>query len=239
MISVRERPSVFILFLLLTAAPSPAQQRDAASPTPSSTSREDSVDPDRPSLQRREWRYRLRPSDVLAVHFSVTEVFNQLVAVQPDGFVTLRAVGDLHVEGQTLPDVTESIRAAYSTIVSPQLIAVELKEFERPYYIVSGEVGLPGKFELRGDTTAAEAIGIAGGFRETAKHSQVLLFRRVSNDWMEARTLDLKRMLRAGNLSEDLHLRAGDMIFVPKNVYSKILPFVPRPSMGVALSPIR
>ena len=201
------------------------------------TARSDSADSNRPALQRRDWRYRLRPSDVIGVNFSVTEVFNQLVAVQPDGYITLRAVGDLRVEGQSIPEVTETIRAAYARIVSPQVIAIELKEFEKPYFIVSGEVARPGKFELRGDTTVAEAVGIAGGFRDTARHSQVLLFRRVSNDWMEARKLDLKKMLRAGNLSEDLHLRPGDMLFVPKNTISKIKPFLPIPGFGFNFNP--
>ena len=236
--SARECLVAIVFNTMLWGVLSFAQRGEPAAPEPAARAAE-GAENDRPELQRREGRYRLRPSDVLAVLFPVTEVFNQEVKVQPDGFVTLRAVGDLHVEGLTLPDVTERIRAAYSKIVSPQLIAVGLKEFEKPYYIVSGEVGLPGKFELRGDTTVAEAIGIAGGFRETAKHSQVLLFRRVSNDWMEARRLDVKKMLRGGNLAEDLHLRHGDMVYVPKNAYSKILPFVPRPSMGVALTPIR
>ncbi len=226
------------LFLCLTALPAFGRQGTQESSAEQATARSDSADSSRPALQRRDWRYRLRPSDVIGVNFSVTEVFNQLVAVQPDGYITLRAVGDLRVEGQSIPEVTETIRAAYARIVSPQVIAIELKEFEKPYFIVSGEVARPGKFELRGDTTVAEAVGIAGGFRDTAKHSQVLLFRRVSNDWMEAKKLDLKKMLRAGNLSEDLHLRPGDMIFVPKNAYSKILPFIPRPSMGVSLTPV-
>jgi hypothetical protein len=54
---------------------------------------------------------------------------------------------------------------------------------------------------------------------------------------MEAKKLDLKKMLSAGNLSEDLHLRPGDMIYVPKNAISKIKPFIPVPGVGVALTP--
>ncbi len=224
---------------LLSAAALPAQQQELVAGSPPPRAATEGEEGARPARERCEWRYRLRPSDILAVHFPVTDLFNQVVAVQPDGFVTLRAVGDVHVAGLTLPEVTERIRAAYSRIVSPQLVAVELREFEKPYYVVSGEVGLPGKFELRGETTVAEAIGIAGGFRDTAKHSQVLLFRRVAGGWLQAKSLDLKKMLRGANLSEDVHLRHGDMIHVPKNVYSKLLPFVPRPSMGVALTPIR
>ena len=168
-------------------------------------------------LQGRGWRYRLCLNDTFAATFSITTEFNQVVRVHPDGYVTLLGVGDLHVADKTLPELTGLIQAAYATMVSPQVITVELKDFERPYYVVGGEVGQLGKFELRGDTTIAEAIQIAGGFRDSAKHSQVLLFRKVSDSWLTARMLNLKHMLRDGNLNEDLHLRPGDLVYESSN----------------------
>lgn len=82
-----------------------------------------------------------------------------------------------------------------------------------------------------------QAISIAGGFNEKSKHSQVLLFRPVSNQWAQAKVLDVKQMLNSNNLSEDMNLRAGDMIYVPKNTMSKVKPFIPIPSIGAYLNP--
>jgi polysaccharide export outer membrane protein len=110
-------------------------------------------------------------------------------------------------------------------------------EFDKPYFIVGGEVGHPGKFELRGDTTMTQAVAIAGGFTENAKHSQVWLFRRVSNDWAETQQLDLKKMLKSGNLREDAHLRPGDMLYVPKNTISKMKHFIPVATLGTYFNP--
>ena len=192
----------------------------------------------RPALQRRDGRYQLQPGDSFNISFPFTPEFNQAdVPVQPDGYATLQGLGEVPAAGKTLPELRELVQTAYSKIVSPQVITVELKNFEKPYFLVGGEVERPGKFDLRGDTTVTQAVAIAGGFRDTAIHSQVLLFRRVSDQWMEAKKLDLKKMLKAGNLSEDLHLRPGDMIYVPKNAISKIKPFLPVPSVGTTLSP--
>jgi polysaccharide export outer membrane protein len=191
-----------------------------------------------PPAQTRDWRYQLRAGDSFSVSFPYTHEFNQGdITVQPDGYVTLEGLGEVPVVGKTLPELRKLIQTSYSNIVSPQVITVELKNFEKPYFLVGGEVGHPGKFDLRGDTTVAEAVTTAGGFRDTAKHSQVLLFRRVSDQWMEAKKLDMKKMLSAGNLSEDLHLRPGDMIYVPKNAISKIKPFLPVPSVGAGIYP--
>jgi polysaccharide biosynthesis/export protein len=187
---------------------------------------------------QRQWRYQVQRGDSFSIRFPDTPEFNQGdVTVQPDGFVTLQALGEVFVAGKTLPELREIIQKSYSTIVSSQVVTVELKDFEKPYFVVGGEVAHPGKFDLRGDTNVTEAVAIAGGFRDTAKHSQVLLFRRVSDQWMEAKKLDMKKMLAVGNLSEDLHLRPGDIIFVPKNAISKIKPFLPVPGVGLYGSP--
>jgi hypothetical protein len=55
----------------------------------------------------------------------------------------------------------------------------------------------------------------------------VLLFRRISDDWISARVINAKKMLNSGNLAEDLHLEPGDFIFVPKSKLSKVQPFLP------------
>lgn len=187
---------------------------------------------DRPALEKREWRYQLHPGDMLEVTFPFTPEFNQVVTVQPDGYVTLRGLGDVRIEGQTLPQLRQLLQTAYRNIVSEQMITVELKDFEKPYFIVDGEVGHPGKFELHGESTVAQALAIAGGIKDTAKHSQILLFRRVSDHWVSATKINLKEMLAQGNLREDPYLRPGDMLYVPKNAISKIKPYLPVPSLG-------
>ena len=97
-------------------------------------------------------------------------------------------------------------------------------------------MGKPGKYELRADTTVIEAVEIAGGFTHEAKHSQVLLFRRVNDDLVEARVFDLKRMLKERKLSEVSLLRPGDMVFVPQNSISKVEHFLSKPSLSMYLS---
>ena len=184
-------------------------------------------------LQRRDARYRLQISDVIQLDFPLTPEFAQTVTVQPDGFITLRNVGDVKVVGQTLPELTQTLRRAYRKVLHDPIINVDLKDFQRPYFIASGFVARPGKYDLREDTTVTEALAIAGGLSPGAKHSQILLFHKVSDNWAAVKKLDVKHMLREGNLSEDVHLQPGDMLYVPQNAISKIRPFVPLPSVGI------
>ena len=190
-----------------------------------------------PQLKQRDQRYRLRKSDVIDVKFTFSPEFNQTITVQPDGYITLDGAGAIQAENKTLGELTEGIRRAYSGILHEPAITVSLKDFDKPFFLAAGQVSKPGKYELRSDTTLTEAVAIAGGFTDSAKHSQVVLFRRVSSDMVEAKVFNVKQMLGARNLQEDPHLTPGDMLYVPQNKMSKVRHYIPTSSMGMFLNP--
>jgi polysaccharide export outer membrane protein len=184
-------------------------------------------------------RYRLTPSDVIELRFPYVPEFDQTVTVQPDGYVSLRVVGDLRVAGRTLPQFKTLLTEAYESVLREPLINVILKEFEKPYFIAAGEVTHPGKYELRGATTLTQGLMLAGGQTQSAKHSQVIIFRRFSNEWVEAKQVDVKKMYATRDLSEDPLLRPGDTILVPRSVLAKIAPFIPRVNFGFYFNPFQ
>ena len=190
-----------------------------------------------PGLHERNPRYQLRKGDTFDLDFELSPEFNQTVAVQPDGYVTLKGVGSIFVEGQTVPELTETIKTAYAKILHDPVITVALKDFEKPYFIAAGQVAKPGKYDLRSDLTVTEAVAIAGGFNDKAKHSQVVLFRPAPGGGYEAKLLNVKKLLASRNLSEDVQLQPGDMLYVPQNAFSKIRPFFPTSSMGAYYNP--
>lgn len=175
-----------------------------------------------PQLQTRDPRYRINKTDVLSVNFLFTPEYDQNLQVQPDGYVIPRGVSQLKAEGMTIPEFTESLQQAYGKILHDPVITVLPTNVVPAYFIAGGEVHSPGRYTFQGDTTVAQAISLAGGFTTAAKHSQVILYRRLNNEWVEGRRVDLKHMLNSGNLSEDIHLEPGDMLYVPKNTVSKV-----------------
>lgn len=181
--------------------------------------------------------YRLHKSDVVQVTFTYSPEFDQTLTVLPDGFMNLQAAGDVPAEGLTIAELKDAIRNAYSGTLRDPEVTVTLKDFDHPFFLAGGQVARPGKYELRSPTTAAEAVAIAGGFTEQSKHSQVVLFRRVSDEIVETHVLNLKAMLASRNLEEDLELRPGDMLFVPQNRISKIRKFLPVASLSTFFTP--
>jgi polysaccharide export outer membrane protein len=190
------------------------------------------------SFAEREPRYRLQPNDVIDVQYTYTPEYNQTAAIQPDGFASLRLVGDIKLEGLTLEEARKAIHDRAATRLRDPEVFLFLKDYEKPHFVVGGEVKNPGRFELRGNVTALEAIAMAGGFNTlSAKHSEVILFRRVSSDTGETKILDLKHAMTAP--AEDVSLRPGDMLLVPQNTVSKIERFIKWANVGLYWNPVK
>lgn len=187
---------------------------------------------------RTEDRYTLTPGDVLDIQYRYTPEFNQTLTVQPDGYISLQIGGDVKVGGHSLQEVRNLILAKVKArLESPEVIVI-LKEFQKPYVVVAGEVNQPGKIELREKLTALQAVLLAGGMKETAKSSQVLVFKRLNGDTAEVKVLNFKTIKRTSDLENDLTLQAGDMILVPRNRISKIERYVRYASMAAFFAPL-
>ena len=95
----------------------------------------------------------------------------------------------------------------------------------------------PGKIELREKLTAIQAVLLAGGLKETAKSSQILVFRKLNAEMAEVKVLNFKSLKHTSDLENDLTLQAGDMIMVPRSRVTKIERFVRLASMAAFLTP--
>jgi polysaccharide export outer membrane protein len=182
-------------------------------------------------------QYRLRKSDVVEIKFTFSPEFDETATVLPDGFLALKTVDDVFVEGLTVAGLKDLVRQTYAPTLRDPEVSVILKDFERPFFFAGGQVGHPGKYELRSPTTVSQAVAVAGGFTEQSRHSQVIVFRTVTTGVVEAHVLNVKAMLASRNLEEDFELKPGDMLFVPQNRISKIRKFLPVSSLSTFFTP--
>ena len=184
-----------------------------------------------------EERYRLQPGDVFEVQYRYSPEFNQTVTVQPDGYVSLEVGGDLKVAGLTIEQARLAILKKASVRLQDPVATLVLKEFQKPYFVIAGEVSLPGKIEMRERVTALQAIMLAGGMKEGARSSQVVVFRSINTDTAEVKLLNLKSIRSTADLENDLTLQPGDMVFVPRDKISKIERFMKLASVAAFMAP--
>jgi protein involved in polysaccharide export with SLBB domain len=225
----------FVLFLSLSVPSLASGQKQPAAPLPVANNSAAST---APILQERNPRYQLRRGDTFDIEFAFSPELNQTATIQPDGYVTAKVIGSLRAEGLTIPELIQSLKSAYAKVLHDPVITIVLKDFEKPYFIAAGQVGRPGKYDLRSDLTITEAVAIAGGFNEKAKHSQVVLFRPAGSDMFETKVIDAKKLLASHDLDEDIHLRPGDMLYVPQNKISRIERLIRAVNVGMYLNPL-
>src|ERR1700739_478103 len=182
-------------------------------------------------------RYILHAGDVVSLNYRYTPEFNETVTIQPDGYVTLAIVGDIKIAGLTMDEMHDRILKLAAGLLNNPVLSITLKDFEHPYVVVAGEVDKPGKIELRENTTALQAVMLAGGFKDSAKDTKVILFRRINGDMAEVRKLDLHNVHKTSDLERDTELQPGDMLLVTRNKMEHLSRFMKASNLGVYFNP--
>jgi polysaccharide export outer membrane protein len=182
----------------------------------------------------RDQRYRIQPTDRLELNYRYTPEYDKTLVVQPDGFASIGLVGDIKLAGLTVDEARTHLLDFLKTRLNDPEITLTLLEYVRPTFTVAGHVASPGRYEIHGTVNAIEAIAMAGGFRESAKHSQVILFRRLDKDQTATRIVNFKQLTNSAHshFEESLNMQPGDILFVPKNRVSKVGDYVHWISFG-------
>ena len=141
---------------------------------------------------------------------------SKVVAVRPDGRISLPLIGDVKAVGKTPAQLTEVISARLKEYKENPSIAIVVREVNSYAIFVLGEVAKPGKYPLKSKTTLLQGITIAGGFTPVAARNKVVVFRFRENgkgeDKIRASYDDI--VLRDGS-DQNIELKPGDTIVVP------------------------
>jgi polysaccharide export outer membrane protein len=187
-------------------------------------------------LQERP-RYLLRAGDTLDLQYRLTPEFNQTVMVQPDGYINVTVAGTIPVSGLTVDQAHDLIVDKESTKLKDPELTLVLESFTHPYVVVAGQVAKPGEIELKENTSALGAILLAGGFTPNAKSNQVILFRKMNDEFAEVKILHLSRIHKTTQLEKDIALQPGDMILVPQDTISNIEHYLRVANVGMYMNP--
>ena len=169
--------------------------------------------------------YQIGPQDVLTI-----QVFDQAdlggkYTVETDGTFSFPLIGRVKAAGMTLRAFEVDLKAklADGYFRNPQ-VTVGVEQYRSQRVFVMGEVRAPGPVPLTGGMTLIEALSRAGSTQPTAS-GEVAVVRApqgakgpVMPD-QDSGTEVFRASIRAlesGSLSQNIELRDGDTIFVPR-----------------------
>ncbi|MEE4453946.1 polysaccharide biosynthesis/export family protein [Novosphingobium resinovorum] len=157
--------------------------------------------------------YAIRPKDKLNLRvFGEAEISSPDLLVDEAGFIQVPLIGSVQAAGRSTPEVASEItdRLNRSYLVNPQ-VSVAVSLLAPRYVSVEGEVKSPGVYEIDGNTTLLSTLARAQSPTETARLSEVVVFRTVGEQRLVAR-FNLKD-IRTG-IAADPTILDGDVVMV-------------------------
>ena len=176
--------------------------------------------------------YRLSKYDVinvLVVGFPNGIGVNDIM-IGPDGYVQLPYAGIVKLAGLTVPEATDLLKERLGQYIKIPDMSVIVKSYGPRKVYVMGEVNLPGVKELSIDSMDVfSAISNAGGVGKRGRPKHIQLIRTI-DDHMYVKEIDLKAYIKDHDITQNIRLLDGDMIYVPdsnKIIFSEdIMPYV-------------
>ncbi len=172
--------------------------------------------------------YKIGPEDLIEISVFEEEKLNKTVRVSSQGNISLPLLGILRVKGLTAEELEKEVRdlLAEKYFQDPH-VSVFIKEYRNQRVSVIGAVEKPGAYDVTGQKTILEVLGLAGGLKEDAGPLLFLIRppqpedeatkRKEEPEAMKPRTfvIDLEELLVKGDLTLNLSLMHGDVINVP------------------------
>ncbi len=181
--------------------------------------------------------YQIVAGDVVEVRIFKNEQFDVTQAVRPDGRITLERIGDVHVSGKTPTEIDELVTQKYKSFVIDPEVTIYIREFGAQKVYVLGEVKTPGVYALEGDMTFLQAVAAAGGAKNTAKLSNVIIMRKNAANEVAATKMNLTRFAKNAQDALQFYAEPLDVIYVPKTFVGNVNSFMTQ-IYGTILPPL-
>ena len=188
------------------------------------------------SLRRAETapNYRLFKGDtinILAIGFPDGIGVNNIgIGIGIDGYVQLPYVGSVKMEGMTLDEAKAVLMKSLGEYLRIPDMSLLITGYGPRKVYVMGNVASPGIHAMDIDNmNAYAALAAAGGWTNRARSTRIQVI-RVQDDMMYYRTLNMKDYTKKHDLTQNVVLEDGDIVYVPAsngiNIAEDVLPYV-------------
>ena len=158
--------------------------------------------------------YVIGPEDMLQISVWKNESLSRQLPVRPDGKISMPLLHDIQASGLTPMQLRDKIATALAEFMPNPEVSVTVLEVRSYRVSVLGEVQRPGVLQLKAPTTILEAIALAGGFRDFASPSKIVIFRKDNGGQTQRLRFNYNRAVGAAG-EDNVTLRSGDVVVVP------------------------
>jgi polysaccharide export outer membrane protein len=164
------------------------------------------------------YEHRIQPGDFIDISLWEEGEFKEYsVQVSKGGTINLLFIEDISVLGLTSKELDKHLSQVLSEYYVSPMLTVKIKEV----VYVLGEAKNPGAYTFEDGLTLAAIIASAGGVTEDAKLKNVLVIRGYNKN-PEVLVANFRRMMKKGDLTQNIYLKGGDIVFLPSTTISNV-----------------
>lgn len=155
--------------------------------------------------------YLLGPGDELEILFYGKLNQSHTLSINRDGFVDFPELGPVVLAGLSFGEAKEMLKSRVSAQVIGTQVSISMGTLRSMQIFVLGEAYRPGAYTVSSLATVSHGLISAGGVTDIASLRNIQLKRGGET----VTTLDLYQLLLKGDMSGDVRLRSGDVIYIP------------------------
>ena len=154
--------------------------------------------------------YVIVPEDRISITLYGPKSDNWDLRVDNEGRILIPGFGPLTIAGLTFKEAKSIIADTITKAYPNTGVLVNISGFATIQVILSGEVKAPGVYNIRSFSTVKDALIVAGGIGKNGSMRDIV----VKRNNQIIKHIDFYRLMRYGDKSQELLLKAGDVIVV-------------------------
>ena len=160
-------------------------------------------------------QYVIGKEDILSVQVWREPELSRLVAVRPDGNISLPLIGEVASAGKTPLELQKKLTELLDAYMTAPEVSVIVQDTRSQRFSVLGEVMRPGTYPLSKPMTVLDALALAGGFRDFAKSEKMFILRTRADGSRLRIPVSYKRTINVNGANQNVELQAHDTLVVP------------------------
>lgn len=169
-------------------------------------------------------RYIIVPGDTLSIEYTdKNEKVGAIYKVSATGEIFLPLVGVLKVSGLSRQKARALINNKFMEYYRNPRVNITVNAAGR--FMVLGKVNLPGLYNTQPNLTLMEAILKAGSYDQEDANLRSVIVIRGGVGSPEIMRLNLLKMITKGDRTDDILVKPGDLIYIPKSFISNLIAF--------------
>ena len=156
--------------------------------------------------------YVIGAADLISIAVLDNKELDTVVFVAPNGKIAVPLVGDVQAAGLTVVELTDRLTQEFAKKVKSPQVTVTLREVNSYRIYFLGRVLKPGVIMSKSEVTLLQALALAGGVADGADLSLAYVSRGSGRV-----PVDFNKLLRNGDLSQNILLDPDDTVVIPDN----------------------